>query len=966
MKKRLLSILLCCVMIICMMSGVAFADSKTPINSLKFTISGYELDSKALDISVTSDPGNAGITNVTREVLKNNHTAHIVDPNERLEAGMQYSLNVLFNVRDGYDIGALTADNVVIEGAEVTRVQKLHIASHPDDEWFLTIHLKPIDYLPVTDIIATVEAPKLGEEIKWEGQFSATGAQLVDPNLMIPVQWAKASIDNPDIEQSHFDPETFQPGYYYIVRVIFKPDKNYMVMPDTVGTLNGVSITVTPSAFDSNNGVLKLVFDPLEDENRFTIQPTGGTVSFGSTRQVTWETSFTPLKVELLRDGKCYSTLDDPTATTAFFSASPGPEQIRAYYGSGENDYVDSNAFYITYEDTSMAIPPLRYSLNGYGLGEPLADISLMPGADNGGVTETPYICMTGDQINRLASGEIPTWNDGWFIPDSDYYLVVRLIPEYGFDGSTLKKENITLEGVGAPEEIILRQFDGGMLGYAVFKLPQLRDPIVTIELPFTKTVRQGGTAAPGAETFHLEVFEIGNGNKNEYQDVSYTASVKTSGAGDYGGNLVITGPKSQVQQFISEGFFVREVTGSAANWTYSDAVWMIAPDYNGSSDEPKLTIYPTKMEKTDNGTFYVWDRENPADRMRFENVFTFDDPIVTIELPFTKTVKQGGTAAPGAETFNLEIFDIGNSNKNEYRDVSYTASVKTNGTGDYSGKLVITGPKSQVRQFISEGFFVREAKGSAANWTYSDAVWMISPDYNGSSDEPKLTIYPTKMEKTDNGTFYVWDRENPADRMRFENVFTFDDPIVTIELPFTKTVKQGGTAAPGVRTFSLEIFDIGNSNKNEYRDVSYTASVKTNGAGDYSGKLVITGPKSQVQQFISEGFFVREVKGSAANWTYSDAVWMIAPDYNDSRDEMKLTIYPTKMEKTDNGNRYVREGMNPVNKMSFVNTYTYSKTTAPKTGDSGNVLLWCVLLLTSAVSAGILTTSLRRKHFDN
>ena len=92
----------------------------------------------------------------------------------------------------------------------------------------------------------------------------------------------------------------------------------------------------------------------------------------------------------------------------------------------------------------------------------------------------------------------------------------------------------------------------------------------------------------------------------------------------------------------------------------------------------------------------------------------------------------------------------------------------------------------------------------------------------------------------------------------------------------------------------------------------------------------------------------------------------MIAPDYNDSRDEMKLTIYPTKMEKTDNGNRYVREGMNPVNKMSFVNTYTYSKTTAPKTGDSGNMLLWCVLLLTSAVSAGILTTSLRRKHFDN
>ncbi len=105
---------------------------------------------------------------------------------------------------------------------------------------------------------------------------------------------------------------------------------------------------------------------------------------------------------------------------------------------------------------------------------------------------------------------------------------------------------------------------------------------------------------------------------------------------------------------------------------------------------------------------------------------FVTTERTATYGLPFTKTVKQGGSVAPGQETFSLEIFDIGNGNANEYKDVTYTASVKTNGAGDYEGVLTITGPASQVRQMVSEGFFVREVKGSAANWTYSDAVWRV------------------------------------------------------------------------------------------------------------------------------------------------------------------------------------------------------------------------------------------------
>ena len=72
----------------------------------------------------------------------------------------------------------------------------------------------------------------------------------------------------------------------------------------------------------------------------------------------------------------------------------------------------------------------------------------------------------------------------------------------------------------------------------------------------------------------------------------------------------------------------------------------------------------------SDNGSYYVWNRENPVDKMSFENVYTFDDPVIKVEIPFTKTVKQGGTNAPNKQTFKLEIFDVGNGNADNYKDV--------------------------------------------------------------------------------------------------------------------------------------------------------------------------------------------------------------------------------------------------------------------------------------------------------
>ena len=145
------------------------------------------------------------------------------------------------------------------------------------------------------------------------------------------------------------------------------------------------------------------------------------------------------------------------------------------------------------------------------------------------------------------------------------------------------------------------------------------------------------------------------------------------------------------------------------------------------------------------------------------------------LKIPFSKTVTLGGNTAPGETEFKLEIFDIGNGNV-DCKDVPYTAAVTTNGARSYEGTLIISGTAEQIRNIVCEGFFVREVKKPLSGWTYSDAVWYVEPsgeeDGNGI---PKMNIYPTTMDKRDDGEHYTPDMENPKDEMTFENVYTYN-----------------------------------------------------------------------------------------------------------------------------------------------------------------------------------------------
>lgn len=163
-----------------------------------------------------------------------------------------------------------------------------------------------------------------------------------------------------------------------------------------------------------------------------------------------------------------------------------------------------------------------------------------------------------------------------------------------------------------------------------------------------------------------------------------------------------------------------------------------------------------------------------------YKNIhFVTGEKSATYSFPFTKVVKKGGDIAPKPQEFELEIFNVGVGQIEDYADVTVTANVTTNGAGEYEGLLTIQGPKSQVRDITCEGFCVREKNTGVANWTYSDAVYQIfCYEYEIATDGQSATqssydIFPVQLVETDNGAFYEKTQDTPVASMTFENVYT-------------------------------------------------------------------------------------------------------------------------------------------------------------------------------------------------
>lgn len=201
-------------------------------------------------------------------------------------------------------------------------------------------------------------------------------------------------------------------------------------------------------------------------------------------------------------------------------------------------------------------------------------------------------------------------------------------------------------------------------------------------------------------------------------------------------------------------------------------------------------------------------------------------------------------------------------------------------------------------------------------------------------------------------------------------------EPIITLTVPFTTTVKQGGNVAPGETTFELAIVG-SNAGDENISDVTVSGSVTTNGAGDYDGTLTFTGPERSLWYMLSEGAFVQQVNDGKANWTYDDTVWGVlwwgGAAYSNT-DSVESTVIVVSTSIDGQGNYYIDWDNLQKEDMTFTNTYTKSvfeptepiesDPDLPQTGDNSSMILRVALLLISGSAViGMIAAGKKKKY---
>lgn len=296
----------------------------------------------------------------------------------------------------------------------------------------------------------------------------------------------------------------------------------------------------------------------------------------------------------------------------------------------------------------------------------------------------------------------------------------------------------------------------------------------------------------------------------------------------------------------------------------------------------------------------------------------TFEYADKTLDVLIVKHVRQNGTEAPPAETFEFEVEDTA---RGEKHPLSYYGigvedlKLSTNGVNDVEKTLrfrvptkkdytpyhwdAVTKSGTDTVAWYSKTFLLKEKNDGKPGWTYSTADYALTFWYDIEDNSMELNLH-----QPGNDVYYS--------KAEFTNTYS----STSYELPFTKTVKQGGNTAPGKEKFALEIFDVG---------------------------------VSSMEALLCEGFYVREKDRGADHWTYDDAVWHIKPQYEQTSGQTvvnvplaptntpleatvmnyQLAIYPTTKMKGANG-IYYEDSETAVEKMTFTNTYTYDAAVTP------------------------------------
>lgn len=169
-------------------------------------------------------------------------------------------------------------------------------------------------------------------------------------------------------------------------------------------------------------------------------------------------------------------------------------------------------------------------------------------------------------------------------------------------------------------------------------------------------------------------------------------------------------------------------------------------------------------------------------------------------EIEIKKTVVQGGTVTPPAETFEFEIVSSDGSPLNAdfgfqwENDNSGAISNKivANGANTYEGVLTFSTAEGKFIDLLGAGFRICEKTGSAANWSYDTTYYLVQGNQVGQETITKVSGQSreivTSIVFTNTYTKSNWAPQNPG---------RTDDDDDEVYYIITATAHEGGSISP-------------------------------------------------------------------------------------------------------------------------------------------------------------------------
>ena len=260
--NKLLAMLLSLVMLIGLLSTTALAADKIAVTEVNFTLSGYELGKKVVDVK--PDISTTGVTWKTDYeyrylVAKGNNIESaegITDDAATFAANTQYWLIVLFKAVDGYDISNLARENIKLGGvpaADITIFDgSAGIAA------FFKLNKLTGSTPSTPTVVDTVDFTLSGYELNKKvvdvkPDISTAGVTWGDENKYDSAYFVAKGDDFTSREKISDDTATFAADTQYWLGVRFKADDGYDISALTQEKikLNGVpAYKITQYSFD--------------------------------------------------------------------------------------------------------------------------------------------------------------------------------------------------------------------------------------------------------------------------------------------------------------------------------------------------------------------------------------------------------------------------------------------------------------------------------------------------------------------------------------------------------------------------------------------------------------------------------------------------------------------------------------------------------------------------------------------